>query len=172
MLSFGLGAPLDEVRAVLGLEDVRRSDQDGTTFHGWDVPPVSFWVTSDDADAVEELGVTAYGASAADLAQLRLALPNELTLGQSTMGDVLERLGGPNECILTTAEGEVYYDLLYLTGPELSYDVTYTYIASADSDPGGFNSSLYESKITVYSATAGDVTTPAPPSEVSLPCFA
>lgn len=179
LLTYYLNAPLSLAESILGDEDARYSieiqsrggvDEPGT-FYGWDRDSVSFSVVVDKAGAIRSIAATTYGAR--DTARLRLSLPRGLTLGQSTMGEVVRSLGDPTACDQRTAENDVYYSLIYLSGPEGTHRETYTYIVDLGHDPGYFNSSLYRSKVTAYEVDLAAATLPGEPSgpEDLVPCF-
>jgi hypothetical protein len=115
----------------LGLEQQRWGYQ-GSVNSDWYLtrPRAEFSVESDRVGSVYFLRALVRDR---DLGRVRIALPGRLSIGGSTMGDVIRRLGPPVKQHRDYVETEVIYSYDYFLGPEGTYKQTYSVVTTIGS---------------------------------------
>jgi hypothetical protein len=146
-----LGSPIDAATTRFGLETERFEGIEGLV-RAWELGPIRVIIESDDIGSIVSITATISGTET-----VALGLPEELTLGESTLGDVKtrlnSRLGEPIGTDTVTGENLVIYITCYRSGPEGSEQLEFSYgteMGSA-SDPGGFNEALDATLVTSFS---------------------
>lgn len=148
IFSLCLDMPIDKALALLGPEESRYGRPDGGLTREWSVGDAHVSVTEDRVGAITSI---AAAISRTD-SGFRLSLPNGLLLGESSMADVMSAYGEPHRTDEYGAENYAYYEFLYWSGPEGSWELDFTYAAEVGTrdDPGGINSALLEKRVTSY----------------------
>jgi hypothetical protein len=99
---------------------------------------------------------------------LRIALPEALTLGSSTIQDAIDAIGEPTYTRWSGAENQYDYELYFDDGSESSRCIKIMYSTTVDSpeDPGGFNDELRRTRFTYFGfedgPPSGDADDPHP----------
>lgn len=141
-----LANPVDAATALLGLQTERYQGVEGVA-RVWEEGPIRLTVEGDDIGSIVHMT-----ASIAGDQEVALGLPEGLVLGQSTMGDVKQRLGEPFGTDTVSGENIMIYINCYRRGPEGSELLEFSYATELGSanDPGGFNSALDMQLVTSF----------------------
>ncbi len=138
-----LGTPFAKVTAALGIEDDRWG-ADGTISHQWDRG--SWWMTikENDIGAITRIHVSTDGSAV-------IALNDGTPLGATTIGELRSRV--PATTCFFAAENWVFYDHVYVAGPEGTEIVVFGTDFTGETDPGGFGPVVDGSVVTSWSVS-------------------
>ena len=100
--------------------------------------------------------IVSLSASTGSDTGFRLLLPGALILGESTMGQVWDQRGAPDQKDSFSAENMTFYSYIYCVGPEATVKAEFSYGAEIGSpeDPGGL-ANLPGEQVHTYSVDYG-----------------
>ena len=126
VLGICLGAPLERVTQVLGLEASRYVGAEaGEVGRQWEaIPGLTVTIETDAVGAVESIT-----ASVDEAAAVRLGLPGGAVLGEATMGSIVNDRGPPQDNEDFAAENSWFYTNVWRDGPEGSVALKYTVVS-------------------------------------------
>lgn len=153
ILNLCLNTPVDVATSLLGREDERYAGEfEGQIYRRWQLGEGNITVGGDSADSI--FSMTA--ATEDDTTSFRLLLPGALTLGESTMGQVVDQRGPPDFQEQEFVENLVFYTYRYCIGPEQSIKVEFTYstFLGGPDDPGSVDK-VFTKPVTSYSVQSG-----------------
>lgn len=148
IFNFCLGSPLQKAMQLLGTEGERYGDAQYVA-RQWELGDVHVSVVADKAHSICSLTATVASDGVG-----KIAIPGPLVIGEARMADVLDKRGQPDDTNRLQGEGIIIYDYVYVTGPEGSVRLEYSYATEdgGPDDPGGFGAELAGKPVTSFSA--------------------